>query len=294
MITQQLLDYINQNIKLGKTHEQITTELINGGWKDEAIKQAFASILNGAPAPASMELPPAQTILKESWEIYKARFKTLIIINLIPLAIIAIFGLIGGFGALSGRLLNFNFGGYGLIVTIIYVLIAAISLIYISLWGAVAQIYAIKDHAEQIEWMEAFKRSQKKITAFFGTNLLVGLITFAGIILLIVPGIIFGLWFSQASFLVIEEDLAGTMALKRSKALVKGRLGTMFGKFFYIGLITILLYILISIIALFGISSLGSNSPIPSIFSNLFSLFWTPLTLVYSFQLFKHLKRTRT
>lgn len=57
---------------------------------------------------------------------------------------------------------------------------------------------------------------------FLGASILVSLAVAAGLILLIVPGIIFALMFMFASFVVIEREAGPIVALDESKRMTKG------------------------------------------------------------------------
>lgn len=298
MISQQLLDYINQQTQMGKSKEEIKAALIAGGWKAEDVEQGFAGAASGVPTPVSEDMPKARQIFNEAWEIYKARFKTLITIGLIPVVSVFLVGLLAGItgvtlNALSPDLKGPNLQGPELLIFILLGIIAVLALIYISIWSTVAQLFAIKDQAEGIGLKEAFNRSKSKIWMFFGASLLSGLAVLGGIILLIVPGIIFALWFSQSPYIVVEENLSGATALKRSKYYVKGRVGKIFGKLFYMGIIYFGLFVILGIIIsiLSGILKLPSQDL--SWISNVFSVFMTPLLTVYGYQLFKHVKASR-
>lgn len=296
MISQQLIDYIKQQTQLGKSREQISQELIAGGWQAQDVEQGFASLTSVMPASTSTELPKARQIFDEAWAIYKNRLKTLIAIGLIPLAGYALLLVLAtAVSVMSKGFLKESTASIQpwIIAGAILFIIAIIPLIYIGLWATVAQLFAIKDQTEGIGWKEAFKRSRSKIWVFFGTSLLTGLAVLGGTILLIVPGIIFALWFSQSPYVVVEENLANASALKRSKYYVKGRLGQVFGKLFYIGIITFGLYIILVVILAVLDAVLGLKSEYTSWISNIFSLIWTPMATVYTYQLYKHLKATR-
>lgn len=247
------------------------------------------------PVPAdttTSQLPKASQIFNEAWAIYKRRIKTLIAITLIPtLAYLLFIALFVGGGAVALKFLKLDIVALG-IFGLILGLAAIIFIIYLSVWGAVAEIYAIKDQAENIGWKEAYKRSRHKINPFFSTNLLAGLAVVGGFILLIIPGIIFALWFSQASYVVVEEDLANTAALKRSKYYVKGRWGEVFGKFFYIGVISIGIYLAV-VLLLWILSQIGIKQEYTSWIGNVFSFVWTPMVSVYAYLLYKYLKASR-
>jgi hypothetical protein len=55
------------------------------------------------------------------------------------------------------------------------------------------------------------------------TSILAALAIIGGLFLLVIPGIIFAAWFSLAAFVVVDENLSGVAALRRSKQLVKNR-----------------------------------------------------------------------
>lgn len=75
---------------------------------------------------------------------------------------------------------------------------------------------------------------------FVGASLLAGLMILAGLILLIVPGIIVGLMVSFVGYIVIDEKLGPINAVKRSMALTKGSRW----KLFQLALATIVLNVL--------------------------------------------------
>jgi len=60
------------------------------------------------------------------------------------------------------------------------------------------------------------------------TSFLMGVAIMGGFILLIIPGIIAAFWFSLATQVVVVEGVSGLKALKRSRALMKGNIGTLF------------------------------------------------------------------
>ena len=310
---------------MGKSKEEITAALKSQGWQNEDIEHGFTSTASGIPLPLNQDLPKAGEIFKEAWGIYKARFKTLIAINLIPIAsmlsLAVIFGIyfgvkISNIGGQTGQAIIFA------ILAILFIA-AIIFIIYISVWSTVAQIVAIKYHTELIGWKESYKRSRNKINQFFSTNLLAGLavggvavlgvLTFVALLLLknsiglpvsfivgallaiavIVAIVNLSLKLSQTSYVVVEDDLANIAALKRSSYYVKKRLGKVFGKLFYLGIITFGLYIgLVVVLGIFN--ALTHTDPnFTNWITNVFSFIWTPMTIAYGYLLYKHLKATR-
>ncbi|MCA9447719.1 MAG: hypothetical protein KC931_11430 [Candidatus Omnitrophica bacterium] len=70
----------------------------------------------------------------------------------------------------------------------------------------------------------AYKKGIRKIVKLLLTSICMGLVVMVGFLLLIVPGIIFSLWFILATSVVVLEPVGPIDALKRSKALMKGNL----------------------------------------------------------------------
>lgn len=86
-------------------------------------------------------------------------------------------------------------------------------------------------------------RSYSTVLACFGTLfgaiLLAAVITAAGFVV-IVPGIVFMLWFSIVSTVVIIEKTSVGRSLARSRALVQGFLSKVFGLLLLVGIITVI------------------------------------------------------
>lgn len=77
--------------------------------------------------------------------------------------------------------------------------------------------------------------------AFLGTSIIVFLATFVGFILLIIPGVIVALMLQFATYEVIDRGLSPADAIRESRRMTKGRLGTL----------------LLLLLALVGINLLG-------------------------------------
>lgn len=85
-------------------------------------------------------------------------------------------------------------------------------------------------------FIKGWKKTLKYLIATFLVSASVGL----GVILLIIPGIIFGVWFSFTLFLVFDKGLTAINAMKQSKVMVKGRFWKILGRlaaFIAVGLV---------------------------------------------------------
>jgi uncharacterized membrane protein len=71
--------------------------------------------------------------------------------------------------------------------------------------------------------LSALKSTGPLYMAAFGASLLTGILVFFGTLLLIIPGIIFAVWYLFTIYIVIFEKKDATEAMQSSKALVVGR-----------------------------------------------------------------------
>jgi hypothetical protein len=92
-----------------------------------------------------------------------------------------------------------------------------------------AVIYAVAEKylGRSVTAAEALRRGLTKILPLIWTAILLYLAVMGGFILLIIPGILFALWFALSQHTVVLENLSGVAALSRSKALVRPNMGTM-------------------------------------------------------------------
>jgi hypothetical protein len=108
---------------------------------------------------------------------------------------------------------------------------------------AVARLYL----GQSVTAWEAIGRAFQRFWPLMGTSILMLMAIFGGLILLVVPGILFALWFSLSQHVVVIEDMAGAAALRRSKKLVRPHLGTSLA----LGLIMLTITLLVIVGAMF-------------------------------------------
>lgn len=315
MPNQQLIDFITQQMQNGVlSKEKIREILINTGWREQDIDEALSLVSNPAPqseqpsvpapptpsapiaamsteplvrAPMTPSTPPvlpgARALLRNAWAIYKQRFGTFLGIAAIPIAVLAV---LAGLGFLGFSLLLPKLTGGVIILMAVLAVIFLVVLVVSWMWGQTALLYAIKDNQENIGIVEAYRRGWHKILSYWWVVLLTGVITAGGFLLFFVPGIIFAIWFSLAPFVLIAEDVKGMNALLKSKEYVRGKWGSVFWRFIFIGFISALLFFIVSLLLglIFGDQIGGSISSIVT------ALFITPLATTYSFLIYSNLK----
>jgi len=82
--------------------------------------------------------------------------------------------------------------------------------------------------------------SLKKAYRFLVANFLVGLNVFIGLILFIIPGIVYALKYYYVSYLIVDKDMKPREAMKYSSKLTKGVRFKLLGMSFVFGLISLL------------------------------------------------------
>lgn len=151
-------------------------------------------------------------------------------------------------------------------------------------WAQVAILFVIIDQKEVTSFQVAVQKGWSKILPFFWLSLLSLFIIIGGFFLMIIPGIIFYVWFLFPSFILIVENKGGMDAFMRSKQLVTGYWLKIFGRTIFL---FALVFLFISPIILVTMLIPFINT---EIVSNLISSFiGTPIVLIFSYLIYKDL-----
>ncbi len=301
MANQVLLDYIKSQQQAGVADSAIQAALLEKGWQATDVDNAFAALRGGGLTPVPTagsdttrgEMPKASALFSLSWAQYKKHFKTWMGIYALPYVFFVILVSLFGGGAYLTQKMGLGdkpMGaalGTGFIVIFVALLLLGIALF---VWAQAALLIAVRDEAENVGISEAYKRAKPVLGRYFLTGLLVGLVVLVGLVLLIVPGIIFALWYYLAAYIALDGKVYGIDAMKLSKKYVQTvGIGKVFSRFAFIALIGIGLSICTTIVAgLIGIAI--GNKDLANLLGNIVNLFWTPLVLAYAFHVYRAVK----
>lgn len=126
----------------------------------------------------------------------------------------------------------------------------------------------------------AIGQGWQQLWKYAGLLLLFGLIVTGGSLLLIVPGIVFSIWFFFCQYILADEGVGGLRALERSRQLVRGHWWAIFGR------------CLLLFLVMLTVSMLTARLPVIGAPLNFaFSLLLIPFSLSYYYQLYKDLQR---
>jgi hypothetical protein len=114
------------------------------------------------------------------------------------------------------------------------VLTVVINLLFlvVSFWIDASGVKAILDITgkKKITVPGIFKYTRKILWPFSLLSILLGLIQLGGMVLLILPGVVFSVWFGFAKFVFMSKNMSPIESLKVSKALVSGKFWPVLGR----------------------------------------------------------------
>lgn len=231
------------------------------------------------PNQQVQSLPGIGQLAGEAWRVYKQKLRILLGLMLIPMALSLLSSFLQGNPSEETKSVSPLFFPIWL------------ALIIIGLWTTVSLFYVVNNRDKEVSFKEAMANGWPRIIPFFWVSFLTGLISIVGFILLIIPGIIFSVWYVFSEYIFFAEDLRGMAALKRSKELVKGFWWKVLWRFLGFGFIMFLIMIPVMIVtAILG--SLGLW-PVSAILTAILNVLIAPLGIVYGFMVYENLKRVK-
>lgn len=164
--------------------------------------------------------------IKESWKIYTKKENFIFFAKIMAVILIVTLPL--------GYLLSYLRSQNNDLMLILVGILAALVGIWVS---STKYVSIIKMGSPE---KEVFKLGFKMMWVYFLLSIVLGLIILGGLILLIIPAIIFGVWYSFSIFLLFDKNIGIKEALRQSKNMVKGRFWKVLGRSLVFGLITLL------------------------------------------------------
>lgn len=216
------------------------------------------------------KLIPIGNLFNQSFTIYNQNgwtFTKLILINFLTLFISL---------ALSVAFFLLSDSIYSSIILSFLGIVIFLTVVIITFWVQVSMIFVIKEMDNKLSIKQILLTAWPYLGSFAWVLILVSLAVLGGLVLFIIPGIIFAVWFLFSRYILIFEDKKGISALKESRRLVQGNWWGVFGRLLIIG-------ILASII-----------SYIPFLGSLINMFFIVPFVAIYNYLIYKDLKRIQT
>lgn len=187
--------------------------------------------------------------IKEAWGIYTKKENFIYFAKI--MAVITIFSF--SVSLLNNYLIPDNYlkqGDFSKIPLLATYVALSVASIVIGLWSQSTHYLAILNMNS--DERKVLNLGFKKIIKLFVISFVVGLIVVLGAVMLIVPAIMFGIWYSFSVWLVLDKNMGIREALKTSKQMTKGKFWKILGRSVIFGLFTFIVSILISIVPYFG------------------------------------------
>jgi hypothetical protein len=233
---------------------------------------------NFAPLPSPFDL------LNSAWQIVRTKARvlyTLMLLLCIPALLGIIFSIVGALARQSTPAQNMMVGPnpIGSMFIILGFLVIVLIVVAFSFWVQLAMYAAV---IYDVDFRGAFRAIKGRLNAFVWVSILVALICALGYILLIIPGIIFSIWYSFATMVFLVENLHGMQALRQSKHYVSGRWWAVLGRIAFMFLIYVVGLIVVALLP--GV--------VKSIFSFGLAFAFSPLAFAYWYSLYYHMRQT--
>lgn len=193
-------------------------------------------------------------------------FKTFLFLYLLPLivfGIIIILLMVVSSPSISGNVVgDFAMSGFSVFdsasdlpfsVGLVIALIILLFVLYVVLNVLINVSYiriAFLEGKETFE--ETFEFARKYFWKYFGFGIVTGIFLIGLFILLIVPGIIFGVYWVFAYLILMHENTSILGSLKRSKEIVKGNWWRVFGFMILIGIVAAVVSLLSNFLLILG------------------------------------------
>lgn len=238
-------------------------------------------LLSTPSQPQIVSLLGLGELLKQTFQIYKSRigvFLGIAVISFLASLLFIPFFLLLLFFGLSFVVFYKSLSIVLLLFIILIIIVLGVAVFIANLWASIALLYAVKERDQKIGIKESFAKAWHKILSYWWISILVGLITMLGFLLLIIPGIIFSIWFSLAAYVLVSEDLKGMKALSRSKQLIKGYWWKIFWRFLVLGFVVFLFVFITGFIPFIR---------------NIIYILTMPFSVIFSFLIYENLKQLK-
>lgn len=222
-------------------------------------------------------------LLRESWNIFKKNWKLLLGIFILPGLVTAVFD----YRTATEEQAAAFMGAFPIwFILLLVAMVAFLMLMSVALYKAVAE-----PQTTTIEG--AYRFAGKYFPQYLVLSFMVGTVVMLGLIALIIPGIIFAVWFAFAYLALIFEDKKGVDAMKASKEYVRGNWWKIFGRFVALGGVLLVVSIATGLIGYTLLTSLMGAQLATAAASFLTSAFVMPFATAYSYLMYQDLKRLK-
>ncbi|MEK7554805.1 MAG: hypothetical protein AAB518_02360 [Patescibacteria group bacterium] len=221
------------------------------------------------PQGGEKRLAPIGTLFKDTFALYRNRFLTFMAVIAPPIMLGA-----GGLFVQGNRL-----------ATVITIIVTTA----VNLLAYIALIVAVRGG----DAATSYRESTRIFFPYLWVAILVNLITVGGMVMALIPAIVFSIWFIFGQFIFFDSSARGMEVLLRSKEYVRGLWWPVFLRFVLLGILIALVMIVIA----FGFE-LGAQteapgsaaSPAEVIVISILQFFFISFIITYLWVIYQNLK----
>lgn len=217
------------------------------------------------------------TLLQHAWSHVKSHFQLFATIYAVPAALGVFF--VALFGS-ETKMANVEPSQMGIFF------VSMIVIAVVNIMMGIAMIRAISS-PETFTFQSAYGYAKQMFFPYLWVAILTGAAVMVGFILLIIPGIIFMVWFAFSYMVLLLENKRGTEALTASKSYVSGKWWAVFGRILFLALIMLIVSAAFGFIAtMFG----GASDVVVSVITMLANFVLVPLAITYMYFMYQDVK----
>lgn len=237
-----------------------------------------------APSPMTTSFTPIVTLLSKAWARVQKHLLSLFLLSVITFVLMVVLTIIVGVILFSTGF--FSPGGTA-IGAVIAIPVMMIVLTILMLGLQIATILLLAETQPALSLVQLYQMSLRRVWPLILVSFLTSLVVIGGVVMLVIPGILFGLLLSMAAYFVVLDHLAPIEAMKRSVYVVSKNFGAIFIRLAALFAISFGIGILFNLL-----SSINSGlSLIVSIASLIFNLLFSWVSVAFVLMVFQEAKK---
>lgn len=176
---------------------------------------------------------------------------------------------------------------YALLLFLLLTVVCFLVALYFIIRAYIGQFLLVKNDYVGNE-LNIFKETKKYFWSYIWISILTTIFVLLWALLLIIPGIIFSVFYSFAVYAFFFEGLKGIAAIKRSIALVKNYWWAVFGRFVVIAIVLYVVIMFVSI-PMYVVDEESLFYDIWMVITQILNFIIGPVSMLYFYQIYKEL-----
>ena len=168
-------------------------------------------------------------VYASGWEVFKANYKPLLLLAALPALIPFVMGFVMASLVTNIDETGVNFLTTGLgIFAVLFIILSVLASLFVSIFAESASVSSLLKYGKKsFDFNTAVELGKKNFKRFLVVSLWVLLYVLGGLILLIIPGLLFAIWYAFAPVIVLDQKVDAKQAMAKSKEIVQANIGAL-------------------------------------------------------------------